>query len=91
MSVGYVTVQWNRHKRVYDACVAGGIAAYLGVFFVVGRTLYAATNSISDEILAMRALGTCAFLLLNIILCIGPLARLDRRFLPLLREEAGSR
>jgi nitrite reductase/ring-hydroxylating ferredoxin subunit/DMSO/TMAO reductase YedYZ heme-binding membrane subunit len=32
----------------------------------------------------MRALATCAFLLLNIILCIGPLARIDRRFLPLL-------
>jgi nitrite reductase/ring-hydroxylating ferredoxin subunit/DMSO/TMAO reductase YedYZ heme-binding membrane subunit len=32
----------------------------------------------------MRALGLCAFLLLNIILCIGPLARLDARFLPLL-------
>ncbi len=84
MSVGYVSVQWNRHKRVYDAWVAGGIALYLGVFLVVGKMLYAAPHAISDEILAMRALGTCAFLLLNIILGIGPLARLDRRFLPLL-------
>lgn len=84
MSVRYVTVQWNGHKRIYDACVVGGIAVYLGVFFAVGKTLYSAPNAISDEILAMRALGTCAFLLLNIILCIGPLARLDRRFLPLL-------
>lgn len=84
MSVGYVTVQWHRHKRIYDACVAGGIAAFLGVFFAVGKTRYAVPNAISDEILAMRALGTCAFLLLNIILCIGPAARLDRRCLPLL-------
>jgi sulfoxide reductase heme-binding subunit YedZ len=84
VSAGYVAVQWNRHKRIYDACVGGGIAVYLGVFFVVGKTLYVAPNAISDEILAMRALGTCAFLLLNIILCIGPVARLDRRFLPLL-------
>ncbi|HMQ16902.1 MAG TPA: ferric reductase-like transmembrane domain-containing protein [Phycisphaerae bacterium] len=84
MSVGYVAVQWSRHKRIYDACVAGGIAVYLGVFLAVGKTLHAAPNAISDEILAMRALGTCAFLLLNMILCIGPLARLDRRFLPLL-------
>jgi nitrite reductase/ring-hydroxylating ferredoxin subunit/DMSO/TMAO reductase YedYZ heme-binding membrane subunit len=36
------------------------------------------------ETLLIRALGTCAFLLLHIILSIGPLARLDRRFLPLL-------
>lgn len=84
VSVEYITVQWNRHKRIYDACVAGGIAVYLGAFFAVGKTLYTAPNAISDEILAMRALGTCAFLLLNIILCIGPAARLDRRFLPLL-------
>ena len=32
----------------------------------------------------MKAYGTCAFLLLSMALCIGPLARLDRRFLPLL-------
>jgi nitrite reductase/ring-hydroxylating ferredoxin subunit/DMSO/TMAO reductase YedYZ heme-binding membrane subunit len=31
----------------------------------------------------MRALGTGAFLMLHVVLCIGPLARLDRRFLPL--------
>ena len=32
----------------------------------------------------IRGLGTAALLLLHIILCIGPLCRLDRRFLPLL-------
>ncbi|MCK6456388.1 MAG: ferric reductase-like transmembrane domain-containing protein [Phycisphaerae bacterium] len=84
MSVGYVSVQWNRHKRIYDACVAGGIVLYLGVFFAAGKALYTGRNAISGEILAMRALATCAFLMLNVILCIGPLARLDRRFLPLL-------
>ena len=84
MSVGYVSVQWNRHKRIYDACVGGGIVLYLVVFLVVGKSAYTGRHAISNEILAMRALGTCAFLLLNIILCIGPMARLDRRFLPLL-------
>lgn len=84
MSVRYVTVQWTRHKRIYDACVAGGIAAYLVVFFAVGKSLYTGRHAISDAILVMRALGTCAFLLLHVILCIGPLARLNRRFLPLL-------
>lgn len=84
MSVSYVAVQWNRHKRVYDVCIAGGIIGYLAVFLIVGKLLYAAPHAISDEILALRALGTCAYLLLHVILCIGPLARLDRRFLPLL-------
>jgi DMSO/TMAO reductase YedYZ heme-binding membrane subunit len=32
----------------------------------------------------IRGLGTCAFFLLHIVLCIGPLCRLDPRFLPLL-------
>lgn len=32
----------------------------------------------------MRATGTLAFLMLHVILCIGPLVRLDRRFAPLL-------
>ena len=36
------------------------------------------------ETLLIRALGAAAFTLLHVILCIGPLARLDRRFLPLL-------
>ena len=31
-----------------------------------------------------RAFGACAFVMLTVILAIGPLARLDRRFLPLL-------
>lgn len=84
MSVGYVAVQWNRHKRVYDACVAGGIVTYLAAFFVTGKLLHAAPHAISDEVLTMRALGTCAFLLLHLILCIGPLSRLDGRWLPLL-------
>jgi hypothetical protein len=34
--------------------------------------------------LRIRATGTCAFLLLSLVLSIGPLTRLDGRFLPLL-------
>jgi nitrite reductase/ring-hydroxylating ferredoxin subunit/DMSO/TMAO reductase YedYZ heme-binding membrane subunit len=60
--------------------LACGIGAYLSLFCLVGKLTWGG----SDEILLLRALGTCAFLLLHIVLCIGPLARLDRRFLPLL-------
>jgi len=84
MSVGYVAVQWNRQKRVYDAVLLGFVIAYLATFVTVGKLAYRGDHAVSDEILAMRALGTCAFLMLNIILAIGPLARIDRRFLPLL-------
>jgi methionine sulfoxide reductase heme-binding subunit len=60
------------------------IVAYCGAFIAASKIVRRGTHGISDEILVMRALGTCAFVLLHVILCIGPLARLDRRWLPLL-------
>jgi nitrite reductase/ring-hydroxylating ferredoxin subunit/DMSO/TMAO reductase YedYZ heme-binding membrane subunit len=46
---------------------------------------------VTDEIMLIRAFGTAAFLLLHVILCIGPLCRLNSKFLPLLynRRHAG--
>lgn len=84
MSVGYVAVQWNRHKRVYDLLIAVGVVLYLLAFGAAGKLMYRGRDALSDEVLALRALGSCAFLLLHLILCIGPLARLDSRFAPLL-------
>ena len=82
MSVKYAPVKWNRNKKVYDAFVAGGIAAYLVAFVAVGSLAWAGERSISFPVLLMRALGTCALVLLHVALAIGPLARLDKRFLP---------
>lgn len=82
MSVAYTAVQWNRSKRLYDTTIVAAVAVYLCVFIGVGRALWHGTHAISPEILALRALGSCAFLMLHVILAIGPLARLDRRFLP---------
>lgn len=82
MSVGYTWVQWNRHKRWYDAVTATGIVVYLGLFVVLARR--ALGPALSLEVCLIRALGSCALVLLHIILCIGPLARLNPRFLPLL-------
>jgi nitrite reductase/ring-hydroxylating ferredoxin subunit/DMSO/TMAO reductase YedYZ heme-binding membrane subunit len=60
------------------------IVVYLVVFVSIGKLRWRGDHAISDEILVLRDLGTCAFVMLNVTLCIGPLARLDRRFLPLL-------
>jgi nitrite reductase/ring-hydroxylating ferredoxin subunit/DMSO/TMAO reductase YedYZ heme-binding membrane subunit len=84
MSVSYTWVQWNRHKKVYDAIAVGGVVLYLALFVGIGSTVWRGEHAISPEILVLRALGTCAFSLLNVVLCIGPLSRLNRRFLPLL-------
>lgn len=81
MAHAYRAVGWNRQKRLYDAVVGGGIVLYLAVFVGVGTL---ARPDAPPETLLIRGLGTCAFLLLHVVLSIGPLARLDRRFLPLL-------
>ncbi len=84
MSNAYRMVQWNRHKRVYDACVAGSVLVYVGAFVGVSIATQPAGHEVSPAILAMRALGTCALAMLHVILWIGPLARLSPRFAPLL-------
>jgi len=84
MSNRYVAVQWNRHKIVYDACAILGIAGFVTVFMLVGNLVWSGEHAISPEIAMIRALGTCAIVLLHVILCIGPLCRLSPRFLPLL-------
>ncbi len=81
MSAGYVAVGWSPGKRRYDALVAGCCALYLATFAVASLVL---RPEITAETLLLRAFGTLALLLLHVVLAIGPLARLDRRFLPLL-------
>jgi len=84
MSVGFRAVQWNRAKLVYDGILLAAVALYLGGFVLIETTLHPPKNAPDVVDLLIRAFGTCAFLMLTVILCIGPLARLDRRFLPLL-------
>jgi methionine sulfoxide reductase heme-binding subunit len=81
VSAFYQAVGWNRQKRLYDAALASGVVVYLGLFITLGALVYPDATA---ETLVIRALGSAAFLLLELVLCIGPLARLDRRFLPLL-------
>jgi nitrite reductase/ring-hydroxylating ferredoxin subunit/DMSO/TMAO reductase YedYZ heme-binding membrane subunit len=84
MSAGYTSVQWSRHKRVYDLVAALAIGLYLALFATVTTLAFPGEEAMSPEIVAIRATGSCAFVLLHVILCIGPMARLDRRFLPIL-------
>src|SRR3954451_11783389 len=81
MSVQYGAISWNRQKKVYDVTLVSLLALYIAIFIGVGAWR---NPNATAETLLIRALGAAAFLLLNVILCIGPLSRLDRRFLPLL-------
>lgn len=84
MSVGLRAVQWNRDKLVYDGILLAAVALYIGGFAAVYWQVHPPKNLPEAIDIWIRAFGTCAFLMLTVILCIGPLARLDRRFLPLL-------
>ncbi len=84
MSHAYKPVLWNRNKLIYDAFLLVGVVAYLVLFIEIAPMLSKSVAAINAPIHRMRAFGSCAFLLLTMVLAIGPLARLDTRFLPLL-------
>jgi nitrite reductase/ring-hydroxylating ferredoxin subunit/DMSO/TMAO reductase YedYZ heme-binding membrane subunit len=84
MSVGFRAVQWNRKKLVYDGILIVAVAAFIAVFLIVGARVDPPKDFLAAIDLRIRAFGTCAFLMLTIILAIGPLARLNPRLLPLL-------
>src|SRR5262245_36341450 len=81
MSATYQAVSWNRAKKLYDAAIAAGVFIYLALFVGVGFLLH---PSATIETILIRAFGTLAFVLLHVILSIGPACRLDARWLPLL-------
>lgn len=81
MSVSYSAVGWNRQKKVYDRMIAVGSLLYLVTFVSLSLLV---NGEVTFETLLIRSSSTLALLLLHIILAIGPLCRLNSRFLPLL-------
>jgi nitrite reductase/ring-hydroxylating ferredoxin subunit/DMSO/TMAO reductase YedYZ heme-binding membrane subunit len=81
MSISYTAVGWNRQKKIYDWLIFGFCMVYLFVF--AGLTLVF-NPQVTFETLLIRSSSTLAVLLLHIILSIGPLCRINKKFLPLL-------
>jgi sulfoxide reductase heme-binding subunit YedZ len=81
MSVKYRFISWNGAKKAYDLTLATGLAVYLALFIGLGIAMH---PDATIETLLIRALATAAFLMLHVILSIGPLSRLNPKFLPLL-------
>lgn len=81
MSVRYQAVGWNRQKVIYDWILFGFCLFYLSIFILLNLIL---NSEITFETLLIRATSTLTVLLLHVILSIGPLTRIDKRFLPLL-------
>lgn len=81
MSASYAAVGWTAHKKLYDRLLVAGIVLYLAVFLGASFALHPQATA---ETVLIRGFGSLSLLLLHLILAIGPLSRLDRRFLPLL-------
>ena len=81
MSVTYDVVHWTKQKKIYDRVLAFSIFLVL-ISFSLAQFIIA--PEITIETLIIRATAFTAFLLLHVILLIGPLCRLNTRFLPLL-------
>jgi len=78
MSARWVPVGWNLAKWRYDAALLLGALGYVALY------RHAAPATLDAARLNMQAYGSATFLMLTLVLAIGPAARLDRRFLPLL-------
>jgi DMSO/TMAO reductase YedYZ heme-binding membrane subunit/nitrite reductase/ring-hydroxylating ferredoxin subunit len=81
MSASYTAVGWNRQKKIYDGLIAAFCIGYLALFILLTSFFNA---QVTFETLLIRSTSTLALLLLHVILAIGPLCRLNKKFLPLL-------
>ncbi len=81
MSAGYKTVLWNGFKVKYDLLLWGTIIIYLLGFLFYNLNFHNPYNLYTALI---RGFGTLAILLLHVILMIGPAARINTKWLPLL-------
>jgi nitrite reductase/ring-hydroxylating ferredoxin subunit/DMSO/TMAO reductase YedYZ heme-binding membrane subunit len=84
MSAGYQAVQWNARKVVYDAIALAAVVIFINGVIAIGSYLDPPKDAAEAADLRIFAWGICAYLMLTFILAIGPLARLDPRFLVLL-------
>ncbi len=74
----------GNQEIVYDLTALALIGVYIWVFLWIAPAFQHVTRPLDAYSARMNAFGTCAFLLLTVILSIGPLVRLDPRFAPLL-------
>ncbi|AFY38594.1 Rieske (2Fe-2S) iron-sulfur domain protein [[Leptolyngbya] sp. PCC 7376] len=81
MSVAYKSIQWNRQVIIYDVILWASVIAYLFVFEAIAKS---GGSSLDLKGIWIRDYGSAGFILLHIILAIGPLCRLFPKFLPLL-------
>src|SRR4051812_32969109 len=81
MGASYVAVGWNRQKKIYDWLIFAFCVVYLTIFIVLTAIF---NPDYTFETVLIRSTSTLALILLHVILSIGPLTRINKKFLPLL-------
>ena len=81
MSESYASVLWNKQKKKYDLGILIFIVSFTVLFFAGHVILH---PSATFETIFIRNFGLLAFLLLHVILVIGPLARINSKYLIIL-------
>ncbi|MEM7184544.1 MAG: Rieske 2Fe-2S domain-containing protein [Spirochaetota bacterium] len=81
MSAKFSFISWNSQKKRYDLILLSFLLFFNSCFITFQLLFY---DSITAETLLLRCTSLSAFLLLNFILSIGPLARINTNFLPFL-------
>ncbi|MEM0941383.1 MAG: Rieske 2Fe-2S domain-containing protein [Bacteroidota bacterium] len=81
MSVSYTSILWNKQKKAYDIGVLIFVLSFTVLFFGGHAVLH--PNATFETVL-IRNFGLLAFLMLHLILVIGPLTRLNPKFLIIL-------
>jgi sulfoxide reductase heme-binding subunit YedZ len=81
MSTTYRAIHWNPQKYRYDAAILFLLMLAVSSFASISMSLY---PGMTIETLMLRGSAFLSLFVMQLILCIGPLARLNPRFLPLL-------
>ena len=81
MSTSYSAIGWNRQKKLYDWIIFSFCVVYLATFILLTAIF---NPNYTFETVLLRSTSTLALLLLHVILSIGPLTRINKKFLPLL-------
>ena len=82
VSHGDRAINWTHFKRRFDAWMLSGMTTHLLAFLRGSTPALSADQSFTPVQVLTRATGSLAFLQLNFLLCIGPLARLTPSFKP---------
>lgn len=81
MSVAFTAIGWNRQKKIYDLYL---LALFVSIFATFCLITYFTDARVTIETLLLRGSALVAVVFLHLLLAIGPLARIDFRFRPLL-------